>query len=607
MVQTVAPPPMLTVSQWADAHRKLSSESSAEPGRWRTDRAPYQREILDAVNDPSVERIIVMSSAQVGKTELLLNAIGYYIDYDPSPILALQPTLEMAQTFSKDRLAPMVRDTSTITNKVADSKSKSSGNTMLHKTFPGGHITMAGANSPASLASRPIRIVLADEIDRYPLSAGAEGDPVNLAIKRTTTFWNRKIILVSTPTVKGASRIETAYEDSTQEIYSLPCPSCGTYQQIKRKHIQHEKEGDELVNVTAACEKCGVIHSEHDWKKQAGEWVAQKEHHKNRGFHMNEYMSPWRTWLDIELDFLEAKKSPETLKTFVNTSLGETWEEEGETVDETGLLARREDYKKIPVGGLVLTAGVDVQDDRLEAEIIAWGEGEENWNIDYKVFHGKPDQAQVWNDLDDLLFSDYEHESGNRLHIAATCIDSGGHYTQEVYDFCRPRQTRRIYAVKGVGGPGRPIVSAPAKRGSGNRVKKVHLFTVGTDDCKGIIYSRLRLTKPGPGYCHFPMERDEEYFLQLTAEKMMTKYVKGFPRKVWEKTRPRNEALDTRQYAYAALKILNPVFSALKKRLEVEPEKEVPEEQEEKPETVTQKRRKARRPGTKKGFVNSWR
>ena len=194
----LSPPPELTVSQWADEYRRLSPEASAEPGRWNTDRAPYQREIMDAINDARCEEVIIMSSAQVGKTELILNIIGYYIDYDPSPILVLQPTRDMAETFSKDRLAPMLRDTPALKGKVKDARSRDSGNTILHKTFPGGHITMVGANSAAGLASRPIKIVLMDEVDRYPASAGTEGDPIKLAEKRTTTFWNRKNCLLYT-------------------------------------------------------------------------------------------------------------------------------------------------------------------------------------------------------------------------------------------------------------------------------------------------------------------------------------------------------------------------------------------------------------------------
>lgn len=591
-----APPPEMTVSNWADAERRLSSEASAEPGRWKTDRAPYQRGILDSINDPATKMVVVMSSAQVGKTEFLLNMIGYHIDHDPAPILLLQPTVDMAQAFSKDRLAPMVRDTPALVRKVSDTKSRDSGNTILHKSFPGGHITMAGANSPASLASRPIRILLADEVDRYPISAGSEGDPFNLAKKRTTTFWNSKVVAVSTPTVKGASRIEALYEDSTQEQYCLACPECGTAQPLRWRNIVFE-------SMAHVCEECGVESGQDDWLGQPGVWIAQAEHATVRGFHLSELVSPWRRWADIVADFKQAKKSPETLKTFINTSLGETWEDEGETVDPTGLMGRREEYAaEVPMRAVVLTAGIDVQDDRLEIEVYGWREGLENFSIDLRVIRGDPNEAKVWEDLDNILDKPYLHESGATLHIAASCVDSGGHHTQQVYDFCKTRKHKRVYAIKGAGGAGRPIVSPPTKKRTGRDKRAVDLYTLGVDDAKGRIYSMLRICDEGPGFCHFSVERDEEYFSQLTAEKVVTKFVQGFPTKRWVKTRNRNEALDMRVYGMAAVIILNPVFSVLEKSLqgessEVEPTRE---------DSHQQQRIKARaRP--KRGFVNSWR
>ncbi|QQX80850.1 phage terminase large subunit family protein [Shewanella sp. KX20019] len=556
-----APPPDYKVSEWADAERRLSSEASAEPGRWRTSRAPYQREILDAICDPLVEGAVVMSSAQVGKTEFLLNIIGYYVDYDPAPILLLQPTVEMAQAFSKDRLAPMVRDTPAIKGKIKDARSRDSGNTVLHKSFPGGHITMAGANSPASLASRPIRILLADEVDRYPLSAGTEGDPFNLAKKRTTTFWNKKIVAVSTPTVKGASRIEALYEDSTRERYCLACPSCGELQSLKWRNI-------DFKTVTHCCEECGAIHSQIEWTKHEGTWIAENPGHRIRGFHLNELVSPWRKWSDIIQDFYAAKDNPELLKTFVNTSLGETWEQEGETLDHHEIMKRREcDFEILPEGVLCLVIGVDVQDDRLEYEIIGYGMGHESWGIERGVLYGDPGKRELWRDMDEVLDKRFKHSTGAVLSISAGCIDSGGHFTQMVYDYCQGKEHRRFFAVKGVGGPDRPIVSSPQQKQRGRTKRKVPLFTVGVDGTKSIVYGRLRIYEPGPGFCHFPQKYDEEYFAQLTAEKCITKFHMGFPKKVWEKTRPRNESLDIRVYALAALTLLNPNYEAIQANL----------------------------------------
>lgn len=535
-----------------------------------------------------------MSSAQVGKTELLLNALGYFVDYDPAPILLLQPTLEMAQTFSKDRLAPMCRDTPALKGKIQDAKSRSSGNTMLHKTFPGGHITMAGANSPASLASRPVRCMFADEVDRYPPSAGAEGDPVNLAIKRTTTFWNKKIMLVSTPTIKGASRIEAAYEDSSQEQYQLACPECGEYQPLVWKNIVFDQAGH-------ACESCGAVSDKIAWQSKPGKWVAQQHHHKTRGFHLNELVSPWVTWEEIIENFRQAKKSPETLKTFVNTSLGETWEEEGEQVDAAPLHARREHYAAdVPEAGLVLTASVDVQDDRLELQVEAWGAGEQNWKVDFQILRGDPSRQELWDKLDERLSEQYQHELGFNLPIACTTIDSGGHYTQQVYKFCKKNQHRRVYAIKGKSTAGSPVVGRPSKSNKGG----VNLFPIGTDTAKELIYKRLQILDPGSGYIHFPIKEnfDEEWFEQLTAEKCVTKYRQGQPYRAWVQVRKRNEALDLSVYNLAALYILNPNFAALAEKFTAEEEKPAELSSAEKSLTQTPKRQRKRRGG----FATSW-
>jgi len=559
IVKVVAPPPKLKVSEWADNYRKLSKEASAEPGQWRTDRAPYQREIMDAINNPGVETVVVMSSAQVGKTELLLNTIGYFMDYDASPILLLQPTLEMAEAFSKDRLAPMLRDTPALKNKVGDVKSKNSGNTLLHKTFHGGHITMAGANSPSSLASRPIRVLLADEVDRYPISAGTEGDPVNLAAKRTTTFWNRKKLYVSTPTIKGVSRIEAEYEDSTMEQWCLPCPYCGEYQPLTWGQIRFE-------DVSMECIHCRQSATEFQWKSNKGQWVARKEHSTKRGFHLNELASPWKRWEQIIDDFKAAKLSQETLKVWINTSLGESWEEKGDGADEDALLKRRERYDcEVPKEVLVLTAGVDIQDDRFEIEIVGWSVGKESWGIKYHVIVGDPAQEPIWRQLDEFLSKSWTYENGEKILLSCVCIDSGGHFTTEVYKFCKTREHRRIFAIKGQGGEGKPLVGNVSRT---NR-ERVALFNLGVDTGKETILSRLKLEFEGDGYCHFPIEGEkgynEVYFKGLTSEKRTIKYYKGRPRIEWTKrSGTRNEPLDLRNYATAALEILNPNLELLK-------------------------------------------
>jgi phage terminase large subunit GpA-like protein len=544
------PPPDLTVSQWADRFRRLSSESSAEPGQWRTERAPYQRGIMDAVSDPSVETVVIMSSAQVGKTEVLQNVVGYHVHQDPAPILVVMPTLEMAEAYSKDRLAPMVRDTASLSKLIADPRSRDSGNTLLHKRFPGGHITLAGSNSPASLASRPVRLVLCDEVDRYPFSAGAEGDPVNLARKRATTFWNRKFLLTSTPTIRGASRIEAAYLASDQRRYHVPCPHCGAMQPLEWSRIRWPEQ--DPARAHAVCAECGaeIDHGDKARMLAGGQWVAQAPFNGAAGFHLCELYSPWRSWGQVAMDFLEAKRLPETLKTWVNTSLGETWEEEGETVGDADLLARREGYtlEDPPQEVRLVVAGVDVQADRLEMTLLG-AAGEELWVLGHLVLWGSPTEALVWRDLDAALQGRYGVHA-----IACAAIDSGGHHTSQVYAFARQRASRRVYAVKGLPGAGRPIVS------KGNKVgrEQVRLFTVGVDTVKPLLMGRLKVHEPGPGYIHFAGDLDAEWFAQLTAEKAVRRVVKGQMRIEWVKQRPRNEALDCMVYALAALHVVAP-------------------------------------------------
>ena len=567
-------PPKLTVSQWADENRRLSPESSAEPGRWRTSRAEYQREIMDTVADATIETIVIMSSAQVGKTEIINNIVGYFIDQDPAPMMVLQPTVDMAKTWSHDRLAPMVRDTPALKSLIADNKSRASSNTLFHKSFPGGHITMTGANSPTGLASRPIRIVCCDEVSRYPQSAGAEGDPVNLIRKRTTTFHNRKIVLTSTPTLKGACRIEQEFSISDRRYYHVPCPHCQHEQRLKWANVQWP-EGNPSEAVMVCTECGGVIEDKHKPKMiKNGKWIAELPGGKIAGFHLNELYSPWRTFADVAEDFIQAKKNPETLKTFVNTSLGETWEEAGESLNEHLLAERKENYAidAIPPEVLLITSGSDIQKDRIETSIIGWGLDQECWVLDHVVLWGDPTQQKVWHELEEVLKKTYD---GHR--IAGAAIDSG-YLTEYVYQFTKPRASRRVFAIKGQAGMGRPLTTKPKPVGR----TRTPMYTVGVDTAKRTIYSRLRLTS-GEGYIHFGVDLDDEYFLQLTAEKMVTKYRRGFPVMEFVKTRDRNEALDCLAYAYAALDNLNVKLAALAAKrkakqnaVAVEPEQQSP-------------------------------
>ena len=590
--QTFKPPPDLKLSEWSDRYRKLSPESSAEAGQWNTSRAEYQREIMDTFNDPNIERIVVMTSSQVGKTEIILNAIGYYIDQDASPILIVQPTLQMGQAFSKDRLSAMIRDSEKLRGSVKDARSRDANNTTMHKKFAGGHLTIVGSNSASGLASRPIRILLMDEVDRYELSAGSEGSPIALAVARTKTFWNRKIFMCSTPTIKGLSAIESAFEESDKRYYYVPCPECEHKQVLKWKNVVWEEDKPETA--AYACEERGVVieESKKQWMLKHGEWRATSESNNTAGFHISELYSVWSTWSQMATNFLEAKKNPETLKTFINTALGESWEEQGDAVEYDTLLQRRLSYDKttVPEDVLVITAGVDTQKDRLECQLVGWGKNYEAWVLDYKIFWGDPNAFNVWQDLDVYLKKRYKTETNRIIPISCACLDSGGHHTNMVYQFTKPRQARRIFAIKGLSQAGKPIANRPTFVGKNKAV----LYGVGTDTAKEAIFARLS-TDPEATTLHFPNDVDEEYFKQLTAEKRVTKWIRGKKSLVWKQIRPRNEALDTLVYNFAAIYILNPNFDVIEQKILVN---------DAKPQQTTQK--KTRKGINRKNFATSW-
>lgn len=576
-LRALSPPPTLKVSEWADQFRMLSPEASAEPGRWDTSRAPYQRAIMDAVNDPLVDTIVVMSSAQVGKTEILCNVVGYHIDLDPAPILFIQPTLEMAEAFSKDRIVPMLRDSPSLRSKVS-LNSRDNSNTIRHKTFAGGHLTLAGSNSPAGLASRPIRIVLADEVDRWEVSD--EGDPLALAKKRTTTFWNRKHLVVSTPTLKGFSRIEAKYEESDQRRCFVPCPHCEHRHVLEWKHVRWIDDNPYTAHLVCPHCGCEIDEGARAQMLKHPEWRATATFRGIAGFHIWEAYSPWRRLAEIVADFREAKKKPDTLQVWVNTSLGETWEEKGEQPPEDVLLARREPYDaQVPAGACCLTMSIDTQDDRLEALIIGWGVGEEAWIIEHHTLPGDPQRPEPWLAADELLTAGYTHASGVRLYIEATCVDTAGHRTNFAYDYVAKRQAQRVYGIIGRSGPNMPIVSAPSQKRTGRDARKFPLYTVGVDACKGLIHSRLKVTDAGPGYIHLPLPHqppgaafmpglNEEHIAQLASEKLVVRHKSGVPVQVWQKTRTRNELFDLFVYGIAALRLRKPNLAEMAARLD---------------------------------------
>lgn len=595
-MKALAPPPELKISEWADQYRVLSREASAEAGGWSTERAEYQRGIMDAITDEKIDEVVVMSSAQVGKTEIILNTIGYYISQDASPIMCIQPTLDMAATFSKDRLSPMLRDTPILSDKVKDPRSRDANNTTYHKTFEGGHITLVGSNSAASLASRPIRVLLFDEVDRYTVTS--EGDSIALAKKRAMTFWNKKTVMVSTPTNEGSSRIASAFEETDKREFYVPCHECGEEQVLKWKNVNWEQ--DKPQTAVYICEHCGVVWDDADrfrairrgcWRATAPEIIGKA------GFRLSGLYSPWTSLESAVNDFLEAKKLPETLRVFVNSFLGETWTDEGERVDDFDIANHREDYgENVPQDVVLLTCGADVQSDRIECEVVGHCKDSETYSIDYQIFYGDPNSSAVWAEFDEYLSMTWEREDGVELTIKGTCVDSGGHHTQSVYRFCKPRLGKRVFAIKGVGGEGKPLVNG---KPSTNNNLKCKLWMIGVDTAKEIIYSNLRIKEVGAGYCHFPARYSDEYFKQLTAEKVVKKYHKGFHRREWIKVRPRNEALDCRVYALAALSILGVSVNMLAQK---SAKADVKDADIDKPHPMqrTAKRRTS-------GFVNGWR
>ena len=590
------PPKDLTVSEWAEENRILSRESSAEPGKWRNNRTPYMVEPMDAFNDPRVNQITIVASSQVGKSEVELNIIGYLIDEDPGSILYIQPTIDDAKKFSKIRIAPMVRDCKSLSEKVADDKSRDSSNTMLQKSFPGGMLTIVGSQSASALASTPVKYVIGDELDRWALSAGTEGDPWKLAEARTTTFYNAKRVAVSTPTTKGSSKIAELYENGTQERYCRQCPDCGDYHDIVFDNIKFTfdtvKKGRKkdyiIKSVYWVCPSCGCMSEERTMKNQPAKWIAKYPDAYERGhrsFWLNAFSSPWQSWEKIVYSFLMAKNDPQQLKVVFNTMLGELWEDRGDLVDEDTMLERREDYGKredgsdieLPDGVLVLTCGVDTQDDRLEYEVVGHGHYGETWGIKKGIIMGDPHYLEVWSRLDDVIdrvykFKDREHG----LKLSITFVDSGGHKTQDVYRECAKRMNKRVFAIKGQGGDGVPYTKPPSKVNivfNGSVIGKAWLYVLGVDAGKADIMDNIKVQESGAKYCHFPKDDrrgyDMTFFSGLLSEKLVMKTTNGRTRWAWEKIlgHERNEALDCRNYALAAFRALDPDLEAVERRL----------------------------------------
>ena len=562
----VHPPSNLKLSEWADKYRVLSSESSAEPGPWVTDKAPYEREIMDAISDPFTQRVVVQKAAQLGITDsAVCNPVGYFIDQDPCPMLVVQPTLEVAETFSIDRLAPMIRDSPRLKRKMPDARSKDTSNTIKRKGFKGGFVAIGGANSAASLSGRPVRVVLLDDVDRYPASAGTEGNPLQLAIARTTAFWNRKIVIISSPGTKGISHIEREMARSTQEHWYLPCPVCGWKQLLDWDRIRFKDLTHECIECHEHAEKFAYLAGQGEWrahrpKDEGGKKVL------TRGFYLSGLYNPWLEWGELVDEFVAASRANEEgdvepLKAFRNTRLGLLHEDVGQKVDVDLYGLRREVYaSQVPDGVLVLTAGIDIGERALAYEIIGWGRGCESWGIEYGIIDGDPREDEVWQLLDQAVYSrTFETSDGYLMRVRRMAVDSG-YASDFVYVYTKPRQPRAI-AIKGYGGLGKPLIKGAGTVTKNNRAR---LFAVGVDSGKEEITNRLMVMKPGPGYCHFPKTEkgescngyDEEYFAGLTAESRIVKSKNGFRTYIWiKRLSQRNEPFDCRVYGLTAMRM----------------------------------------------------
>lgn len=566
------PPPKRTLSEWADEHFRLSAESAAEPGRWHT--LPYQRAIMDAITDPTVSQISLMKSARVGYTLLVSAAVGYFIHQSPCSILLVQPTVDDAKGFSKDTIAPMLRDVPVLAEIVFDDEDggpkgpKDSGNTILAKRFPGGVLQLIGANSGSGFRRVSRKVVIFDEVDAYPPSAGNDGDPIKLGIKRAEYFWDRKIIAGSTPLVAGSSRIADLYEQGDKRKFFVPCPQCGhmaplVWSDQEAGHwIEFEPEHPEDAHAVCQLNGCAVEHSQKRDMVAGGEWRAEKPFAGHASFHISALYSysPNASWGQIASEFLDAKRNPETLRVFVNTVLGETWQERGEAPEWKRLHERGEPYPvgTVPDGAKFMTAGIDVQKDRWVYEVVAWGEGKESWSVDAGVIPGITSNETEWAKLDVFLNQTYTTAAGHPMAVRMLAIDSG-YNTQSVYNWAR-RYVGRVIAIKG-SATAKTLIGSPTPVDvtfGGRRIARgCKVWPVGVDIAKSELYGWLRMPDPGPGWCHFP-QHEEEYFKQLTAEQLVTHTnAHGFTTYEWQKLPGReNHWLDARVYARAAAAVL---------------------------------------------------
>lgn len=572
---TFQPIPTLTVSEWAAKYRVLPRSGSSSPGPWRNEKTPFLVEIMDVLS-PSYpcREVVFAKGSQIGASETGLNWLMYTIDVAPGPMLAVQPTNKAVERWSKQRIGPSLKQC----DRLHDKLTWGDGNTIYQKEFIGGTLILTGANSPADLASMPISKLYCDETDRYPTEAGEEGDPINLALRRMSTFPKGKAFFTSTPTILGKSKIWTLFLDSDQRYFYIPCPECGEFQTIEFERLSWPKGQPDKVAL--ACLHCGCLIQEHKKTKMlaAGYWKAHNPDHHRVGFHLSSLYSPvgWLSWVEIARMFEAISDDVEMIKVFTNTILGLPYEESGEQIAAEYLLRRRETYEAdIPDGVYFLTLAIDVQQDWIAYEVCGWGIGEESWGIEYGELHGDlsvitnndANNLSIWERIDQLRRSVYKRLDGSELRIACTVIDSGGWWTNEVYQYTKPLNKYRVYAIKGASVFDRPFISKPSR----NTKNKCRLYVLGVSQGKIIVQKRLKKDSPSAGYCHFPDDEgrgyDAEYYAGLTSEKLTINLKKGKLIRQWVKPKgAANEPFDLRVYNTAAIKIIDPNWSRIARR-----------------------------------------
>lgn len=573
----LAPPPRLSGSEWANKYHILASENSAEPGKYRWQRAPYQREILDVCTDREHNKVVLMMSARTGKTLALLNTIGYYAHQDPSPLMVLGPTNGYCEGFSKTSIEPLFYYSKELRD-IINWETRDKSNTIKEKKFAGGSIYLTGAESPSGLRGRTIRVLLADEVDAFPDSSGDEGDPIALAEVRTTTFQHRsKIILASTPLIKDLSVIEREYEISDKRIYVCPCPKCGSKQKLIWENLNYSDGDPKYI-----CFDCGynIPENKKQWMLDNGEWIKTNPESKVAGFHINALYSPFQSWGSLVDEWKQCKNNVHLLQRFLNTRLGQTWDSSGDRIVTNDLMRRLEEYSaQIPAGVGVITAGVDVQQSpgRIEVSVWGWGADNESWLIDHQAFEGDVNRDDVWNQLKEfIIMQKYYLPNNIPLRLKSVAIDSG-FLASRVYDFVEEMgkaQTKvKVFTVKGRDSYNKIVDDIPRK----SKKYGAPLRLVGTDMAKDFLVGLLNNAEAGPNYVHIPVvlpiprgmklpEGEQrwltvEYLDQLTAERPKLEIKNGKRSRKWVlPPGKRNEALDCWVYAYAALRVLGLKF-----------------------------------------------